>query len=156
MLGRLIADKDGIEGSPQNVRGLGLLDVTTNLTADKTTVPVRGVHMASGAEFSGYEIHVGETVGPGRSEPFAKLEGRPDGAVAYDGRVMGTYAHGLFGSDAFRGAFLANLGATSSARYDEGVEEVLDALAQHLEGHLSLDQIFEIAASRGSDERKSA
>ncbi|MBK1624886.1 cobyric acid synthase [Afifella marina DSM 2698] len=156
MLGRLIADKDGIEGAPQNVRGLGLLDVTTNLTADKTTVPVRGVHMATGAEFSGYEIHVGETVGPGRAEPFAKLEGHPDGAVAYDGRVMGTYAHGLFGSDAFRGAFLANLGATSSTRYDEGVEEVLDALAQHLEEHLPLDHIFEIAASRGSHERKSA
>ncbi|WP_245615547.1 cobyric acid synthase [Afifella pfennigii] len=146
MLGRLIADPEGIEGPAQNVRGLGMLDVTTRLTAEKTTVPVTGTHAASGAAFSGYEIHVGATSGPGLSEPFSRLDdGRPDGAVGHGGRVMGTYVHGLFGSDAFRRAFLAGLGAKSELAYGESVEAALDGLARHLEAHLNLDAILAMA-----------
>lgn len=148
MLGRLIADPEGIEGPAQNVRGLGLLDVTTRLTADKTTVPVTGTHAPSGAAFSGYEIHVGATTGPGLAEPFARLDGRPDGAVGYGGRVMGTYVHGLFGSDDFRRAFLKGLGAGSALSYEQGVEDALETLAAHLEAHLSIELILEIAAAR--------
>ena len=57
--------RDGIEGPAGSVEGLGLLDVETEMTADKSTVPVQGRHCATGAAVSGYEIHLGRTEGPG-------------------------------------------------------------------------------------------
>ena len=57
----------------------------------------------------------------------------PDGAASRDGRVMGTYIHGCFASDAFRRPF-----SPRSAReagdlaFEATVEETLDALAEHL------------------------
>jgi len=63
MLGRTIADPDGIEGRPETVAGLGLLAVDTVLAGDKTTVEARGKHVATGSEIAGYEIHIGRTGG---------------------------------------------------------------------------------------------
>ena len=52
-----------------------------------------------------------------------------DGAVTKDGRIFGTYLHGLFAADGFRRAFLDRLGAPSSQLgYDDGVERTLDWL----------------------------
>jgi adenosylcobyric acid synthase len=76
------------------------------------------------------------------------IDGRPDGAISADGRVQGTYVHGLFTGDAFRRAWLANLGIASSLAYDSGIESALDALADHLEAHLDIDRILKIARSR--------
>ena len=55
----------------------------------------------------GYEMHVGRTSGPALARPMLDLDGRPDGAVSPDGRIMGCYVHGLFADDDFRPAFLA-------------------------------------------------
>ena len=74
------------------------------------------------------------------------LAGRPDGAVSADGRVMGSYLHGLFASDAFRGTYLTRLGAAASVAYDAMIEDVLDRLAAHLEQHLDLAAL--LAAAR--------
>ena len=84
---------------------------------------------------------MGRTEGPDRARPFAILaDGRPEGAPSPDGRVQGTYVHGLFADDAQRAAWLARLGgAASGASYEAGVEAALDALARHLEAHLDLD-----------------
>jgi adenosylcobyric acid synthase len=110
MLGREIADPDGIEGPPQTVPGLGLLGLATSLTGGKTLRHVSGT--AFGAPFEGYEMHVGESTGEALSRPFLRFEdGRPEGAVSADGRVAGCYVHGLFASDAFRRAWLATFGA---------------------------------------------
>ncbi|ODN66486.1 Cobyric acid synthase [Methylobrevis pamukkalensis] len=119
MLGTMIADPDGIEGPPSTVSGLGLLDVETVMTDDKTLTEVQGVS-AAGVALSGYEMHVGRTEGPDRARPFARLggEGRPDGAISPSGRVTGTYLHGLFHHDAQRAAILAGIGAASSLAYD--------------------------------------
>jgi adenosylcobyric acid synthase len=149
MLGKSIADPDGIEGHPGKAVGLGLLDVTSELTAHKTTAPVDGQHIESGERVSGYEIHVGRTHGPDCARPFLDLAGRDDGAVSADGLVAGSYVHGLFASDGFRRAFLAKLGARSAVAYEAGVEGALDGLATHLANHLDLKQILAIARSRG-------
>ncbi|MQT11685.1 cobyric acid synthase [Rhizobiales bacterium Sp-1] len=150
MLGRTIADPDGVEGRAGTVPGLGLLDVETVLGGDKVTRPVRGRDVATNTPIEGYEIHLGRTQGPDCARPFVEIEGRPDGAVSADGRVAGTYAHGLFSADGFRARFLAGLGVASDFAYDEAVEAALDALADHLEAHLDLGRILAIARSRGA------
>ncbi len=145
MLGRSIADPEGFEGPPATVPGLGLLDVDTVLAGEKRLVAVTGT--ADGAPFSGYEMHMGVTEGPGRARPFAQIDGAgPEGAVSLDGRVIGTYAHGLFADDRQRRHWLARLGALpSDLAYEAGVEAALDALAAHLERHVDLDRLLAIA-----------
>ena len=76
------------------------------------------------------------------------IEGRADGASSADGRVQGTYVHGLFTGDAFRKAWLAHFGIASSLAYEARIESALDALADHLEAHLDIEQILKIARSR--------
>ncbi len=149
MLGRSISDPDGVEGSPDSVAGLGLLDVETVLTGDKITAPVIARDLATDCEVSGYEIHLGRTSGPDCARPVLDIAGRLDGAISANGQIVGTYVHGLFGSDGFRGAWLAGLGHRSTLSYDASIEATLDALADHCEEHLDVDQMIAIARSRG-------
>ena len=145
MLGRSIADPDGIEGPPATVEGLGLLDVVTTLSAEKRLEPVRGA-TTDGAPFAGYEMHMGVTAGPDRARPFARLEdGSAEGAVSPDGRVIGTYVHGLFADDRQRAAWLARFGGTANVTYDALVDATLDDLAAHLAAHLDLDRLLTLA-----------
>ena len=146
MLGRTVADPGGIEGPPGTIAGLGLLDVETVLSDEKRLEPVRG-STADGASFAGYEMHMGVTEGLDRQRPFARLaDGSAEGAVSADGRVIGTYIHGLFADDAQRAAWLARFaaGATDIA-YEAVVERTLDGLAAHLEAHLDLDRLLNLA-----------
>ncbi|WP_244472077.1 cobyric acid synthase [Prosthecomicrobium hirschii] len=147
MLGRSIADPDGVEGPPATVAGLGLLDVETVLGGAKTLTAVAGTLAADGAPFAGYEMHVGATEGPGRARPLvAFADGRSDGAVAPSGLVAGCYVHGLFADDRARAGFLAGLGAAASGyAYEQEVEAVLDRLAGHLETHMDLDGLLALA-----------
>ena len=152
MLGRSVADPDGVEGPPGEAAGLGLLDVATVLTPDKVTEPAPGRHLATGEPIAGYEIHLGQTDGPDRERPLLALHDgvgeRSDGASSPDGRVQGCYVHGLFGSDAFRAAWLAGFGSASGLAYEARVEAALDALADHLARHLDVDRLLTIARSR--------
>ena len=134
MLGRSVADPDGVEGPPGAAAGLGLLPVDTVLGGDKQLRAVAG-QSADGAAFRGYEMHVGRTVGD--AAPMLRLaDGRVDGSVSADGLVSGCYVHGLFGGDAYRRAWLRGLGGAPAARVHEAeIDRVLDALAGHLEAH---------------------
>ncbi len=147
MLGRSIRDPDGVEGDPGEAPGLGLLDFDTVLTGAKRLVEVSGADRASGQSVRGYEMHVGTTTGPARSAPMLDLNGRPDGAISADGKVMGCYLHGLFASDGFRAAFLERLGgrAASGLAFEHRIESTLDALAGHLESSLDLDAILRMS-----------
>jgi adenosylcobyric acid synthase len=148
MLGKTIADPEGVDGRAGTVEGLGLLDIATVMSPEKSTTLVSGTHCASGAEIEGYEIHLGRSEGADCARPMVRIDGRPDGAISADGRVQGTYVHGLFTGDAFRRAWLANLGIASSLAYESRIEAALDALADHLEAHLDIEQILKIARSR--------
>ncbi|KPA21897.1 Cobyric acid synthase [Shimia sp. SK013] len=146
MLGRVVCDPEGIEGPVGDTHGLGLLDVETVMTPDKRLTETHAVHCASGQSFRGYEIHIGRTDGRDCTRSFARVEGRNEGAVSADGRVSGSYLHGMFRDDGFRRAWLAALGVTAGKQgYDATVEAVLDRLADHVERNLDVDSILSVA-----------
>ena len=114
----------------------------------KTLALTSARYLPSGDPVEGYEIHLGQTTGPDRDRAWLAIGPRTDGAASPDGRVQGTYLHGLFSSDAFRHAYLAQLGApVSDTAYDDGVDAALDALADHLETHLDLDTLLALAST---------
>ena len=146
ILGTSVQDPDGIEGPPGTSPGLGLLDVETLMTPDKHLTRVTASHAATKTPMDGYEIHIGRTDGPARLRPFAYIADTPEGAMSPNGRIIGSYLHGMFTGDAFRKAFLAGLGAApSSYAYNADVEAVLDALAAHLETHLDVAGLLALA-----------
>jgi adenosylcobyric acid synthase len=108
MLGRTIADPLGVEsaGTPRTMEGLGALSIRTIMHGEKT------VRRATGPDFRGYEIHMGETIYERGAKPFAQIqrEGEPhlipDGAIDSTGRIWGTYVHGIFDDDRFRHIFI--------------------------------------------------
>ncbi len=146
MLGTEIIDDDGIEGPPSRVPGLGLLDVQTVMASAKRLALSEATYMPTGDAVSGYEIHLGVTEGHDCQRAWLSLNGRDEGAASADGKVMGCYLHGLFSADAFRAAFLAKLGKPVTAHdYAQSVEDTLDALADHLETHMDIDQLLTLA-----------
>ncbi len=150
MLGRRIDDPEGIEGPAGAVEGLGLLDVTTVLTGDKALRHVTGE--ALGAQFEGYEMHLGETTGPDTARAVAWLEGRSDGATSADGLVAGCYIHGLFGLAAQRRAWLARIGvAGQGGDHAASIEAALDALAEHLERYVDVDGLLALSRCAGDE-----
>jgi adenosylcobyric acid synthase len=146
MLGRMIDDPAGVEGPAGRAEGLGLLDVATELSGDKRLEPVRG-ETSDGVPLAGYEMHMGVTKGPDSARPFARLaDGSPEGAVSADGRVIGTYIHGLFADDRQRAAWLTRLDAgPPGIAYDALVEQVLDRLAAHIAAHVDLDRLLSLS-----------
>jgi adenosylcobyric acid synthase len=146
MLGKIVADPDGIEGPSGETPGLGLLDVTTIMTPEKSLTRVKAEHAQTGQPIAAYEIHIGRTEGSDRTHPFAFVDGAPEGAVSVDGHVQGSYLHGLFASDTFRSAYLARLGVSAAnENYGARVESALDALADHIERHLDVDGLLALA-----------
>ena len=145
MLGQQIDDPDGVDGRAGSAPGLGLLDVTTVMQPRKT-VTLRDARALPGGEVvTGYEIHMGDTQGPDCARAWLDIAGTPSGAASADGRVMGCYMHGLFSSDSFRASFLQRLGHRAQTQYEQEVDATLDALADHLERHLDVDRLYELA-----------
>jgi len=144
MLGKTISDPDGIEGPPQTVDGLGYLDVGTVLAPKKELANRHAETADTALPVTGYEIHMGRTTGPDMERPWFMMNARGEGARSADGRVRGSYLHGVFDSDPFRAALLDELGAASTLSYDDMVEDTLDALAAHLETHMDLDRLLSL------------
>jgi adenosylcobyric acid synthase len=146
MLGRAIHDPRGLEGPAGTAEGLGLLNVETTLAADKRLEPAHGT-TGDGIPFSGYEMHMGVTEGPDRARSFACLaDGSSEGAISPDGRVIGTYIHGLFVDDQQRSAWLTRFAAgRTTIRYDALIDETLDRLAAHLAAHIDLDLLLKLS-----------
>ncbi len=148
MLGNRIEDPDGIEGIPGGADGLGLLNIKTVMTGNKSLHSVGGVDAGSHALFYGYEMHIGDTTGPDSQLPWLILDGNcPDGARSTDGRVKGAYVHGLFSSDTFRADFLQTIRSNhaSSIRYEAEVDAALDELAAGMEQAIdvgALERLF--------------
>jgi len=147
MLGRIIADPEGVEGTAETVAGLGYLPVTTTLTGDKRVTRAHGVELLSEAPFEGYEIHAGRTMAEGSVQPLLRFsDGALDGVVSADGRIAGCYVHGLFDRAEQRAAWLARLGASSDGvNHAARVDAALDELARELERVVDLDRLSDIA-----------
>lgn len=152
LLGDRLSDPEGVE-SPQETAalGLGLLPVETRFCADKQTHRVR-LRLPDGEELEGYEIHTGQTtLGEGAS-PMGEIVERSgevvqvaDGAKSADGRVWGTYLHGLFGNDGFRKRWLQKFGWGGSASLSqEVVEAEYERLADAVEEAVDLPAIMRI------------
>ncbi|MEM6658266.1 MAG: cobyric acid synthase [Pseudomonadota bacterium] len=145
MLGNTIYDPDGVDGTPGRVDGLGLLDVDTVMVGKKR-VTLSTAHALPGKEpINGYEIHMGRTQGADCARAWLELDGRPEGAASADGRILGCYLHGIFSSDAFRSRYLERLGVASDTAYEDGVDQTLNDLADHLERHMDLDRLLALA-----------
>lgn len=145
MLGRRITDPQSIEGSTKEIQGLGLLDIETELTRDKTLRDVTGT--ALGAVFAGYEIHLGETSGPDTARPLGHFaDGRANGAMSADGLVAGSYVHGLLGLAEQRRVWLEKIGARSSGPdHSADVDAALDEIADAIEHHCNVDAMLQLA-----------
>ena len=142
---RTISDPDGVDGRPGKVEGLGLLDVDTVMGGQKQVI-LRSAHALPDRDpVSGYEIHMGHTEGPDCDRAWLEVEGKPEGAASANGRIKGSYLHGIFSSDTFRARYLSTLGVTSDVAYEDGVEQVLDDLADHLERHMDLDLLLSLS-----------
>ena len=148
MLGLEMGDPLQIESPAGISPGLGLLPVRTVLAAEKTLTRTTARHHGSGLEVSGYEIHHGQTQATGGTPVLTRSDGAVLGIAAADGRLWGTYLHGVFDADAFRRWFidclrvrrgLPPLGQVVS-RYD--IEPALDRLAEVVRQSLPIGQIY--------------
>ena len=92
MLGRCVRDPAGVESPLGAAEGLGLIDSETTLIETKTTRAVTARSTVGDVEFAAYEIHMGETTRAAETNPFAFVDGRPEGF--HNGRGLGTYLHG--------------------------------------------------------------
>jgi len=133
MLGTVVRDPHGVEGSVGETPGLGLLDLVTTMTQEKQLCQVSGscAFEDSGARVEGYEIHMGESEGAVLALPAFRIEGRPEGARSPDGQILGTYLHGLFDHPDACTALLRWAGARSEHRVDTAAlrEASLDRIA---------------------------
>ena len=144
LLGKTIADPNGIEGPSRTVEGIGLLNVNTIMSERKTVVQVSNVCSRSGLDVQGYEIHIGETVGKDTEKPFLSSDGVKDGAISENGLVEGTYMHGVLSSDSFRSWWIDSIrtGASSTVKYQPQVETDIDQLADSLEQSVDIDSLL--------------
>ena len=162
ILGKRVLDPFNIESDIREAEGLGLLDVETTMLAEKETHQAQARLLPGGAavvgdcdwELTGYEIHMGETTVGAGACPFAAITSRSgeavdvrDGAVSPDGRVFGTYLHGIFDNDGFRSAFLNRIRREKGLREQKKVvplKDPFDMLAAHMERHLYMERLLAI------------
>ncbi len=154
MLGNIIHDIKGIEGISGSEKGLELLDVSTTIQDRKALKKVSGSHIETKAKIYGYEMHMGQTEGPDTKRPWAILEdGKSDGAVSANGKISGTYIHGIFESDSFRHAWIKSLipefqSSNAISNWNKHIDTTINDLASHLESAFDIDQLLEIAHVR--------
>lgn len=165
MLGTGIEDKNHIESNQSFTEGLGLLDVSTTFLSEKHTFQVKAVMENNNplpfcvdGVLSGYEIHMGNS--ESRCKPLLRIierGGRPvditDGAVSENGRVIGTYLHGLFDNDEFRRRlinYLRRENETTAIGNDTYLssqifkEEAYNRLASTVRENLRMDIIYQM------------
>lgn len=164
MLGRRLADPEGVEEQPGEDEGLGLLPFETEFRQAKVTMQVTAEVSAGrgllagmeGAPLHAYEIHMGISTGNG--EPAFRIfrgaseePAAPDGAISDDGFILGCYLHGLFANDALRQGILHNIAmkrgkeVSFNGRWDP--EAGLDELARQLRAAIDLEALRGIVGS---------
>jgi adenosylcobyric acid synthase len=149
MLGTRIEDPDGVEGPAGSSDGLGFLEFRTQLQKEKRLRNVNG-HLVLGPAFTGYEIHMGTSHGAALQRPAAKIDGRPEGAMSSDGRVLATYVHGIFDAPAACAALLNWAGMKGAQGVDLAAmrEASLERLADCVEENLETGYVRSVVARR--------
>lgn len=165
MMGLRVQDPHGVESSLREVGGLGLLDMETEMYPEKITSQVEALpavenHWAASLDspLGGYEIHMGRSVSLGAARSLFRIVRRDGGEVNLlegltqpDGRVWGTYIHGIFDNDGFRRSFLrevqrrsgkAAVTGSSTFSYREWKETQYDLLAEHVRRHTDMKRIY--------------
>ena len=141
MLGHTIEDPHGVE-SGASQEGFGWLTMQTTLETEKQLKQVAGKLSFSDDTFTGYEIHMGKSVGPALSNPallIVEESGvRAEGAVSEDNQIAGTYVHGLFDHPESCAAWLkwTGLETVDAFDYRQVREQEIERLADTLEEHL--------------------
>ncbi|WP_425914896.1 cobyric acid synthase [Pseudomonas sp. GWSMS-1] len=143
MLGMQIDDPQGLEGAAGSSAGLGLLDFSTVLEAEKQLRNVHGQLCLEDAPVSGYEIHAGVSTGAGLNAAVRLDDGRSDGGMSADGQVLGTYLHGLFERTEACSALLrwAGLREVQHVDYHALRERDIERLADLVEAHLDVERL---------------
>lgn len=168
MLGRTLHDPYGVESTRETVSGLGLFPAVTTFARDKRTERVAGFadgwgEVAEPLPIDGYEIHMGETrfvepvahpfrVGLER-EAGPDRDLHPEGCMSGDGKIWGTYVHGILHNDELRREWLNRLRADNGWEplpitlfYREKREAAFDKLADHVRSHLDMERIYAMIA----------
>jgi adenosylcobyric acid synthase len=170
MLGEHIADPYHIETSIENINGIGLLPVRTIIEKEKVTCQVSAkIHPSNRIfkdtdELKGYEIHMGKTELQDEKYMFEiiqreeKQTSTSDGFISADGRVWGTYIHGVFDNDGFRQEFIRRIKeakgisvspeAHTSFSFQEFKETQYDALAELVRNNIDMEAFYRIAGLR--------
>ncbi|OHV11869.1 cobyric acid synthase [Kushneria phosphatilytica] len=147
MLGHRIIDPDGVEGEAGESHGLGWLDLTTTLQANKQLRRVTGHCLLGGppgTPLIGYEIHVGESRGNGLGENIFVLDdNRRDGTLSADGCILGTYLHGIFDCRETLESLLEWAGLTKPRHFDYEAFRLaeMDRLADAVEDAMDLERL---------------
>jgi adenosylcobyric acid synthase len=164
MLGRRVLDPSGIESSIKEAIGLDLLPVETEILLEKEThqalayleEPGLVIAPECNGVMTGYEIHMGNTTHFGVPRPFARIFRRgetsvtiEDGTVSNDGRIFGTYLHGIFENLRFKEIYLNRIRLEKGMPQHRGshkmpVQDPFDQLAEHLEQHLDIPKLLDI------------
>lgn len=162
MLGVSVDDPHGVEEMPGSTPGFGLLDVRTVMAREKRLARARAKWLATGDALTGYEIHMGVTELGSGLQPLIAIEAdgaaHTDGAISADGKIMGTYLHGLFDEPIFLDNFIKSFGTPMDGgggmpSATAHKEMQYDRLAEHFSQHLNLDVLFDIAGFGGKERR---
>lgn len=166
MMGEKLLDPLQVESNKLELPGLGLLPIQTTFAAEKKTERVQGLGLSFLEEqqlpIEGYEIHMGlthftaEVQHPFQIRLTRQTEGEPnachpDGVISPDGKLWGTYIHGILHNDDFRRSWLNQLrlakgwqAVAGSLRFQQRREAAFERLAEHVRNHLDLTKIYEM------------
>ncbi len=153
MLGERISDPLGLEGEAGSSEGLGFLNLTTTLEAEKQLRNSVGTLLLGNVPISGYEIHAGVSTGPALESPALRLEHGHDGALSEDGQILATYLHGLFEMAEATRTILRWAGLSEAMPYDYRArrESEIDRLADEVEKHLDMEMLIKIMDEKCSN-----
>lgn len=172
MLGERILDPERVESDRTVTEGLGLFAFEIEFLDTKRTIRVEGEARMRGSSpsenasagetvpISGYEIHMGmmRPLTTGLIQPFRikdvgadSEELEPEGVCTPDGRLWGTFLHGILHNDKFRREWL------NEARADKGLVPIaegypfqerrqasFDRLADHARQHINIALLYKI------------
>ena len=159
MMGKVLADPEGVEGQEGRYKGLGLFPLKTVITGQKVARQrqVSSNFPQDGLPVAGYELHQGRshldmTPDPDTGKPLFQhlFDDANLGVVDATQSLWGTYLHGIFDNGPWRRAWLNRLRQqrglkslpTGISNYREQREAMLDGIAEAIGKHLDLTPIL--------------